>query len=471
MGRVIRTGAGALAIVALLAALGGPVAPANAAVISESHRVPVAGAPGAAFDPPRATAEFGRSVSFEQRVRATERPARVEILLEFPGGLGPHVVEIPVPALSGGTLSLLHVLDLADGHIAPNTMVAARWRLTAADGTVEVGPRTSVLYRDTRFAWKTRVGDIVRVHWYEGSNAFGERALAIGERAVAETTQLLGVAESEPIDFFIYAEQEAFYDALGPGTRESVGGQANAEIRTLFALIEPDAINDAWVGIVIPHELVHLVFDTAVENPYHFPPRWLNEGLAVYLSAGNAASDKREVADAVRRGALTPLSGLTGQFPTTRDEFFLAYAESVSAVDFLVATYGRDSLFELIRSYAAGTTDDEAFRAALGVDVASFDEAWRTSVGADAAIVYGPQPAPPGPVPPGWDVPVQPVAGGDGPAPAASPAPTPAPGIPIAGGDGGSLGPAVLVAVLLVVAAFIVVERRRRQRGGTDVAP
>ena len=48
-----------------------------------------------------------------------------------------------------------------------------------------------------------------------------------------------GVTETDPIDFFIYADQDAFYDALGPGTRENVGGQANAEIRTLFALITP----------------------------------------------------------------------------------------------------------------------------------------------------------------------------------------------------------------------------------------
>ena len=41
----------------------------------------------------------------------------------------------------------------------------------------------------------------------------------------------------------------------------------------------PSEIDDAWVEIVIPHELTHLVFDTAVDNPYHFPPRWLNEGL------------------------------------------------------------------------------------------------------------------------------------------------------------------------------------------------
>jgi aminopeptidase N len=122
------------------------------------------------------------------------------------------------------------------------------------------------------------------VHWYEGDAAFGRHALEIGEQAVKDTSELLGVTETDPIDFFVYADQGAFYDALGPGTRENVGGQANAEIRTLFALITPNEINDPWVDVVVPHELVHMVFDTAVTNPYHFPPRWLNEGLAVYLS-------------------------------------------------------------------------------------------------------------------------------------------------------------------------------------------
>ncbi|MEK6720247.1 MAG: peptidase MA family metallohydrolase [Chloroflexota bacterium] len=398
-----------LAIAILVLVVAGTTAvaaPSPAAATSAPVAGPAVATQAASFDPPTATARFGASIAFEQRFRATAQPARVEILLEFPGALGPHVVEVPSPVPVGGALTLRHVLNLGEGHILPNTMVGARWRVTARDGSIELGPRVAVLYADTRFTWRTRTGDRVHVHWYGGSDAFGARALDIGERAVAETGTLLGVAESDPIDFFIYAEQAAFYDALGPGTRENVGGQANAEIRTLFALIGPDSINDPWVGIVIPHELTHLVFDTAVANPYHFPPRWLNEGLAVYLSAGYAAADRREVTDAVRRNALTPLDGLGGQFPTTRDEFFLAYAESVSAVDFLVATYGRDALITLIRSYAAGTTDDEAFLAALGVDVAAFDAAWRSSVGAGAPAVYGPQPAPAGPVPPGWDVPV-----------------------------------------------------------------
>ena len=224
------------------------------------------------------------------------------------------------------------------------------------------------------------------------------------------------MTEDEPIDFFIYADEDAFYDALGPGTRENVGGQANADIRTLFALIPPREIDDAWVAEVVPHELVHLVFDTAVENPYHFPPRWLNEGLAVYLQRGlRRERPRRRRGARPRDGTLIPLDGLTGQFPTTADGFFLAYAESVSAVDFLIRTHGQDALLELIDSYAEGRTDDEAFSAAIGVDVAAFDAAWLADLGAEAPTGSGPQPAPPGPLPAAWTgTAASPLAGATG---------------------------------------------------------
>ncbi|MCP6756955.1 hypothetical protein NL533_35540, partial [Klebsiella pneumoniae] len=78
--------------------------------------------------------------------------------------------------------------------------------------------------------------------------------LEIGERAVARAASELGVTETNPVDFFIYAGQEEFYDALGPSTRENVGGQADAGIRTLFALIRPSEIDQPWVETVIPHE-------------------------------------------------------------------------------------------------------------------------------------------------------------------------------------------------------------------------
>jgi hypothetical protein len=95
-----------------------------------------------------------------------------------------------------------------------------------------------------------------------------------------------------------------------------------------------------------------------------------------------------------RRGpswSLIPLEGLTGQFPTTGDRFSPGYAESVRRSDYLVRTYSPTSLVSLIRSYADGRTDDEAFKAAIGVDVASFGDAWLRTSGR-APTKYGPKP-------------------------------------------------------------------------------
>jgi hypothetical protein len=370
---------------------------------------PVAAAAFVDFGTPTASGSFGQDVVFSQPATADRAVERVELLVTYADAPGPEVIAVSGPA-AAGALELRYTLSAtSDSHILPNTPIKANWRIVAAgEGgaatapEVAVGPAASLVYADTRFDWKTAAGDIVRVHWYEGSDAFGQRALAIGEDGVASAAKLLGVHEDQPVDFFIYADQTAFYDALGPGTRENVGGQANSEIRTLFALIAPSEIDDAWVDVVIPHELTHLVFDTAVDNPYHYPPRWLNEGLATYQSEGYSPGDRSAVEAATRDDSLTPLPGLSGQFPTSGDGFRLAYAESVSAIDFFVRTHGQDALVDLIGSYADSKTDDEAFEAAIGQDVEAFNAAWLTDLGATTPIRFGPRPAPLGPLPSGW---------------------------------------------------------------------
>lgn len=419
------------------------------------------------FGSPSATSSFATGVTFNQPVTITAPVARVELLLTAANAIGPTVIEV-IGELDPGPVTLTHLIDPSeDGHLLPNTPMTGRWRLVgAADpATVQIGPPVQVTYADDRFDWRTEAGDLVRVHWYEGSAGFGERALQIGQDAVQQAGDLLKVTESDPIDFFVYADQAAFYDALGPGTRENVGGQANSEIRTMFALIPTSEIDQAWVGIVIPHELTHLVFDTAASNPYHFPPRWLNEGLAVYLSQGYDGSDRAAVERAAGAGRLIPLDGLTGQFPTSADRFSLAYAESVSAVDYLIRTYGRDALVSLIRSYADGHTDDEAFSAAIGLDMTALGDGWLAELGAAAPVQFGPQPAPAGPTPAAWN-----AAPGGSPVPS-QPGESATPSSPGAAGDGGPGGATMLAVVLLVlvvgaVVVVAVVRRRPRPEAG-----
>ncbi|MFV2062615.1 MAG: peptidase MA family metallohydrolase, partial [Chloroflexota bacterium] len=262
---------------------------------------------------------------------------------------------------------------------------------------------------DERFECQIPEGDGVNVWRHRGSESFARRALRIAEEAVDSAAELLGVEDVEPVDFIIYSDRRAFRQAMGPSTRENVGGQAHPEIRTLFGLIEPRQIDSDWVEELVVHELSHLVFDEAVRNPYAYPPRWLNEGLAVYLSSGYTAGDRAQVEGAAGAGSIIPLDGLSGQFPTRPRRFGLAYAESVSAVDYFVETYGEERLVELIRSFAEGTGLDEGFRAATGKGFASFDDAWLASLGVERPEPLGPQVAPAGDVPDAWDSPSGPL--------------------------------------------------------------
>jgi len=426
---------------------------------------PVAAA-GPTFGEATAVAKFLESITVEQSASLPSGVHRVEAYVRVGGSGVTFLAEVPNPGSGEHVLHYVH--PTPSGAVYPNTRVQLGFRVTLDDGQVVNSPPATIRYEDTRFTWNTIEGDLVRVHWYAGTSGFGTRALRIGEKAVKEASDLLGVTETDPIDYFIYADTEKFYDVLGPAIHENVGGIALPEIRTLFANIAPSDVDASWVGIVVPHELTHLVFGTATNNPYHEPPHWLNEGLAVYLSEGYASAARANVEQTARAGEIMPLRALVGQFPTTRDRFGLAYDESVSAIDYLIATYGQEALVKLIRSYADGVSDDSAFKAALGVDAAGFEAGWLSKLGVDEPVPYGPLPAPPGPLPPDWQ---------------AAPAPTGKPGSSVGpaatfrtapSGEGDLSGPitvAVLgtLAVLLAIGLFVVA--RGLSRGRPLLAP
>ncbi len=355
------------------------------------------------------------------------------------------------------------------GHIAPNTAIEATWAAVPQTGVEPVlsSPQT-VRYEDTRQEWRSVKGDVVVVHWYEGDDGFGRKALKIGEDAVKKTADLLGVTVTEPIDFFIYGDEAAFMDAMGPGTREWVGGRSMSNIRTLFALITPGQVDSSEVDRVVSHEMVHLVFHSAVDGPYGYPPAWFDEGLATYLTEGYSPSYRGPVEEATASEELFPLTALAGSFPTDADRGWLAYAESTSAIDYIMRTYGQEALLSIVAGYRDGLTDDEALTKAIGRDMAAFQDGWLADLGAGTPRQYGPVPNPPGPTPPGWDAPVPGASTGPTPGTAsARPGATEGPSSPEEPGDApasGSDAPLLFLAlggVVVVVIVGMVVARRR----------
>ena len=334
----------------------------------------------AARSRPRPTPTFGtptvdaRPSARSIDVHAAGRPraasiARAELLVTFADALGPRSSRSRRRRAGAGDPDATPATADRRPHPPEHAVSAPLAADAGGDGATPVdGPAVDGRYADDRFDWKTATGDIVRVHWYEGGDAFGAARPRRSARTASPTRQqLLGVTETEPVDFFIYADQDAFYDALGPGTRENVGGQANADIRTLFALItpRPDRRRLGRHGRAprahpprVRHggrQPVPLPAALAQRGPGRLPEPGLRRRAT---GRGRGRRPRR------RRSSRSTAS--IGQFPTTRRSFCLAYAESVSAVDYLVRTYGQDALVALSARTPTGVTDDEAFTAALG---------------------------------------------------------------------------------------------------------
>jgi hypothetical protein len=453
------------------------------------------------FGTPTASASLGQPLTVTSDIGGTDG-GKVDLLVGLVGeaGLAGEEPQIVVPAHPGtvaGGWEVSSGIDVSssvqctcyfEGQSAPNTQIEYRFRVRGADGTTSLGPVGHVTVTDDRFQWQTLEQGLVRVHWYVGDQAFAQAAADVANKAIDDAAALLGTTLPEPVDLFVYATQQALVDAVSP-SRENIAGEAHSDIATMFVWLPPDQA-PSESAITVAHELTHLVFNETTLNPYHEPPRWLNEGIAVYLSEGYSDQFRAAVGGAALSDSLIPLQGLAGFFPSQYDQFFLAYGEAVSGVDYFIRTYSDQTLWNLVRSYSQGLSDDDAFTAATGSDMEAFNAAWMASLDETVPEPLGPQPAPPGPVPSAWteQAPSSPPPGSPGTsAPPASGGPdattapgrttapqSPAPGQPstvdASGGVLLGLGAGVLV-ILAIVGVVFVVNRNNRNRRPPPAPP
>ena len=334
-----RSGAAlALAAVALLAAPAGAVAQS------------------VTLGQPSATSTFGQQIVFTQPYDGPS-VGSAWIVLTFPGNAAPSLR--PVDKI--GPASLTYTLDTSAGDLTPFEPVTAQFEAVLYDGVVQAGPQFSVTYADDRFKWQTVSGPLVRIHWFSGSVAFAKQLLSYGQQGFARAAAFFGIRETKPVDFYVYPSQAAF--EAGLNAPQTIGGDTEATYRTCFALVAPTDL--AYGSTVVPHELTHMAIADTINYPDHALPTWLDEGLAVYLSEGYSSHSRSLVTQASKNGTLAPLEALTGEFPLDPAHVYLDYAESVSAVAYMVRKYGQADVQKLLRAYAAGASNDEAFGAPL----------------------------------------------------------------------------------------------------------
>jgi hypothetical protein len=116
------------------------------------------------------------------------------------------------------------------------------------------------------------------------------------------------------------------------------------------------------------HELSHLMVDYITAGNY---TRWFTEGVAQYVEAG-VTGYRMEPREVSHPDELYPLAVMDREFDNLADQN-MAYYESFQAVNYLVNTYGEESLKEILAHLGRGYSMDKSFNTVLGISMDGFE--------------------------------------------------------------------------------------------------
>lgn len=130
---------------------------------------------------------------------------------------------------------------------------------------------------------------------------------------------------------------------------------------------------------VIFHEYTHAVIHNLSGKGV---PTWLNEGLAIYMEHGEKEWIEDTVSNELRKGGrIIPLYELHGTFMNMEEsKVSLIYAESYSAVDYLIDRYGIFRVKTLLEELSKRRDFREAFRDLFFVSYDEFQSSWEKSI-------------------------------------------------------------------------------------------
>lgn len=148
--------------------------------------------------------------------------------------------------------------------------------------------------------------------------------------------------------------------------------------RNLIAIDQSRMNQDPFsIEATLKHELCHLVLHDYIRT--HPLPRWLDEGIAQWISGGIGEflleQKGAPLNEAVLSGKLIRLNALSQSFPGDKTSLCLAYQESKSWVNFVVEEFGKERLIAILKKME-GKDIEAAVQEALSLSFEELEERW-----------------------------------------------------------------------------------------------
>lgn len=192
------------------------------------------------------------------------------------------------------------------------------------------------------------------------------------EKTKARLDSALGDVSPVDYELIVADRQELFDNLVGEGFPDW-GGAVAIPSQNRIVLRSPEISRSGKpLAALAAHEYSHLAIHQALGG--RVAPRWLDEGLAMYIAGEWSYQDFVAITIASWRGKFVPLSRM-GRLNTFDEKTAqLAYAESYLAIKYLIDYYGVETLRELVNLLAGGETINAALEKTIGVDLDGFQE-------------------------------------------------------------------------------------------------
>src|SRR5258708_6610257 len=191
-----------------------------------------------------------------------------------------------------------------------------------------------------------------------------QQLLATLDDGYRDLASQLGYEPSEKIIVILYTQKEFVDITEAPSWAGAINdGKLRIPIRGV-AVMNPE------LARVLKHELTHSFLSSLAGGRC---PTWLNEGMAQMMEPRSSSNFAQPLAALFQQRKEIPFAVLEHPFIRFSDvEAQVAYAESLSAVDYLRERYGMGDVLRMLRNIGSGVEPELALRQSTGMDYSGF---------------------------------------------------------------------------------------------------
>ncbi len=163
-----------------------------------------------------------------------------------------------------------------------------------------------------------------------------------------------------------------------PGDRPADWSRAYSYPKQNIIVLEASSLSEADGNAILRHELLHVALGQLGGDW----PHWFHDGLAMFLTGQrHSLAQYAALFQAVQQDRIFSFQDLKDRWPEQPTDVQIAYAQSVSFVDFLVERHGLAALGELIDGVVDdGRSFETAFAKAFKASVWFEEMAWRAQL-------------------------------------------------------------------------------------------